>query len=184
MIILIGASASGKTEAAKMLGKLFGIRKVVTTTTRPMRVGERDGVDYFFVDEEEFIRREKAGRFAETALYSGNHYGTGLDQIGPDKVLIVEPQGYKNFRKLNDPSIIAFYIDVPEALRGERMRLRGDKEENIARRLSTDRIDFAKSNIGPVDFEIDGREKTVEQIATEIHSLYQKALKERAIRPE
>lgn len=179
MIILIGASASGKTEAAKMLGKLFGVKKVVTTTTRAMRVGETDGVDYFFVSQEEFARREKARRFAETAVYSGNHYGTGLDQIGSEKVLIVEPQGYKNFRKLNDPTIISFFIDVPESLRGERMRLRGDKEENIARRLSTDRVDFDRANIGPVDFVIDGQKKTVEQIATEIYELYQKTLKER-----
>jgi len=179
MIILIGASASGKTEAAKMLGKLFGVKKVVTTTTRAMRVGETDGVDYFFVSQEEFSRRKKAHRFAETAVYSGNHYGTGLDQIGSEKVLIVEPQGYKNFRKLNDPTIISFFIDVPESLRGERMRLRGDKEENIARRLSTDRVDFDRANIGPVDFVIDGQKKTVEQIATEIYELYQKTLKER-----
>lgn len=59
MIILVGASASGKTEVAKMLGKLFQMRKVITHTTRPMRENEKDGVDYYFVTREEFLNLKK-----------------------------------------------------------------------------------------------------------------------------
>ena len=48
MILLIGASASGKTEIAKELTKLFGIEKAITTTTRLPRINEKNGVEFFF----------------------------------------------------------------------------------------------------------------------------------------
>ncbi len=48
MIILVGASASGKTEVAKLLARKYGIRKVVTHSTRPLRSGEVNAVDYLF----------------------------------------------------------------------------------------------------------------------------------------
>ena len=54
MIVLSGASASGKTEVAKMLSSKYGIVKVITTTTRDLRVGEVNGRDYFFVSKERF----------------------------------------------------------------------------------------------------------------------------------
>ena len=54
MIILIGPSASGKTATCLYLQDHYGIRKVVTHTTRAMRVGEVNGVDYHFVTKDEF----------------------------------------------------------------------------------------------------------------------------------
>ena len=65
MIVLIGASASGKTEAAKMLMAKYGIQKAITTTTRPMRVHEVDGRDYFFVSKEKFDQLIKEDKFVE-----------------------------------------------------------------------------------------------------------------------
>jgi guanylate kinase len=67
MIVLAGASASGKTEAAKMLAAKYGITKVITTTTRPMRVGEVHARDYFFVskEESEYIKRYGSEQFED-----------------------------------------------------------------------------------------------------------------------
>ena len=56
MLILIGASASGKTEVAKTLAKKYNITKIVTYTTRAPRINERNGVDYNFVSVEEFAK--------------------------------------------------------------------------------------------------------------------------------
>ena len=72
MIILVGASASGKTEVAKVLAKTFQMRKVITHTTRPMRENEIDGVDYYFVSREEFISLKKHNFFVETTEYNDN----------------------------------------------------------------------------------------------------------------
>ena len=56
MILLIGASASGKTEVAKVLLSKFGMKKAITHTSRPIRPSEVDGVDYHFVTKETFQR--------------------------------------------------------------------------------------------------------------------------------
>ena len=65
MIVLSGASASGKTEAAKMLMVKYGIQKAITTTTRSMRVHEVNGKDYFFVSVEKFQQLIKEDKFVE-----------------------------------------------------------------------------------------------------------------------
>ena len=79
MIVLSGASASGKTEAAKMLMVKYGIQKAITTTTRPVRCNEVNGKDYFFVSKEVFEQMIKEDRFVEHTLYNGNYYAD--DQI-------------------------------------------------------------------------------------------------------
>ncbi|MDD4005965.1 MAG: guanylate kinase, partial [Bacilli bacterium] len=71
MIILVGASASGKTEIAKILTRKYGIVKAITHTTRDMREGEKNGVDYFFVSKDEFAALAKQNAFVETTFYNG-----------------------------------------------------------------------------------------------------------------
>ena len=68
MIVLSGASASGKTEAAKMLTQKYGIVKAITTTTRRMRCNEVNGRDYFFVSKEQFEQMIKDDKFVEHTL--------------------------------------------------------------------------------------------------------------------
>ena len=55
MIILVGPSASGKTEIAKILIKEYGYQKFVTTTTRNIRINEKDNADYHFINKEQFF---------------------------------------------------------------------------------------------------------------------------------
>ena len=81
MIILTGASASGKTETALGLARKYGLVKAITTTTREIRINEHDGVDYFFLTKEEFLSRAQKGFFVETTLYNDNYYGCGKDQV-------------------------------------------------------------------------------------------------------
>jgi guanylate kinase len=108
MIVLVGASASGKTEIAKKLVSSYGFSKVVTYTTRNKRPNEKIGVDYHFVSEKSFLDKKKKGFFLETTLYNGNYYGTSYDELGINKVLIVDPNGLKSYSDLHDKSIISF----------------------------------------------------------------------------
>ena len=111
MIILIGASASGKTEIAKCLASQYGIKKVITHTTRPMRVNEKQDVDYHFVSEEAFLQMQKTNRFVETTFYNGNHYGSSKDEIGLDKCIVLDPEGLKSFLPCKKkPSSLSFWI--------------------------------------------------------------------------
>ena len=102
MIILVGPSASGKTEIAKILIKEYGYQKFVTTTTRNIRINEKDNVDYHFINKDQFINKIKNDEFIEYVSYNDNFYGTEKKEIDKNKVLIVEPQGLKHFKTLND----------------------------------------------------------------------------------
>ena len=76
MIVLIGASASGKTEVAKTLIAKKGFSKIVTYTTREIRPSEVNGVDYHFVTKEKFLELKNDNFFLETTTYNNNFYGT------------------------------------------------------------------------------------------------------------
>ena len=181
MIVLAGASASGKTEVAKELAKKYGITKVITTTTRQMRVGEVNGRDYFFVSKEQFEMMVQDGRFVEYTFYNDNLYGSTKDQISSNKCVVIDPAGLRAYIALNDPGIVTFFLDTTEETRYKRMLLRGDKEELAKNRIEHDRLAFKPENVADVDFHIDSENFNVEKVADMIFEKYQQILKERHI---
>lgn len=76
MIILIGASASGKTTIAKYLTTNLGFKKFVTSTTRLPRKGEINSIDYNFLTIDTFNKKKENNEFIETTFYNENYYGT------------------------------------------------------------------------------------------------------------
>jgi guanylate kinase len=183
MILLIGASASGKTEVSKLLRKEYGIVKVVTHTTRAPRVNEKNGVDYYFVTKEEFLALQAKNFFVETTLYNGNFYGCSKREVSDDKCLIVEPNGLRSFLALGDQSIVTFLLSATEQTRRERMLLRGDDPEEVDKRLDVDRIDFDPIRIEPTDFTIETDERSLSEITNDIYLKYVYSLKSRGISP-
>ena len=176
MIVLTGASASGKTEVAKMLAAKYGIVKAITTTTRDMRVGEQNGRDYFFVSKEQFKKMIEENRFVEYTTYNENFYGSTKDQIAMNKCVVVDPAGLKAYISLNNSNIITFFLDSKEETRMHRMYLRGDDEIKIKNRLIHDREAFKAENIPQVNYHIDSETKTVEEVADMIYHIYQEFL--------
>ena len=176
MIILCGASASGKTVTALELQRKYGLSKAITTTTRAKRVGETDGVEYFFISKEEFQKRLKENKFVESSLYNDNYYGCGIDQVADDKVVVLDPNGLHSFKKLKNKNIITFLLIADEKTRRDRMISRGDKKENIEQRLTNDVIDFSLDKIGEVDFVIKTSDKSIEEIADIIYQDYKKKI--------
>ena len=173
MIVLAGASASGKTEAAKLLAKKYGITKIVTTTTRSKRKGEVNGVDYFFVSKEEFEKMILENRFVEYTLYNGQMYGSTKDQIANDKCVVIDPAGLRSYINLHNDNIVTFYLEADEKTRHDRMVLRGDDAEKIKSRIENDRVTFRKENIAKVDYIIDAsNNRTIEEVAKNIYDLY------------
>ena len=106
MIVLSGASASGKTEAAKMLMSKYGIQKAITTTTRAMRKNEVNGRDYFFVTQEEFEAMIQQELFVEHTLYNGNYYGSTKAQIADNRSVVTDLEGLKSYSALEDSTKI------------------------------------------------------------------------------
>ena len=172
MILLTGPSASGKTEIAKVLSKLYGIKKVVTHTTRPMRIGEIQDVDYHFVSKDEFLALQKENYFVETTFYNNNYYGTSKKEIADDKVLVIDPNGKNAFLAINDHKNIFFFIEANAELRRKRMIERGDNEECIKQRLLRDESWFNEKAKEGVNYIVENENKTLEEIAKEIYDMY------------
>lgn len=178
MIILIGASASGKTEIAKALSRTYGITKMTTHTTRAMRVGEREDIDYHFVDKETFLRMKEEDQFVETTFYNGNYYGSSKAEIGLDKCVVLDPEGLKSFIALGEKSIVTFFLLCSRETRKARMEGRGDDPESVAKRLEGDEKTFDPDNVVKCDYYIDSNTRSVENLTEEIVTLYRKRLSE------
>lgn len=176
MIVLVGASASGKTVTALDLQQRYGLIKAITTTTREKRSGEIDGVHYFFINKDEFEKRLKDKKFVEYSLYNGNYYGCGIDQVADNKVVVLDPNGLHSFRKLNNKNIVSFLLMCDESKRKQRMYERGDNEEKIFERIKNDVNDFAIDKIGKVDFIISTENKSIAEVSDEIYKCYMKKL--------
>ena len=181
MIVLSGASASGKTEVAKELAKSFGVTKIITTTTRKMRVNEMDGRDYFFVSVEKFKQMVEENLFVEYTRYNKNFYGSTRDQIQDNRCVVIDPSGLKAYISLNDPHIVTFYLEACEKVRYERMLLRGDSKEDAESRILNDRVTFCKEVSNSVDYCINSEVMTVEEIAKLVFDKYHETLKQRQL---
>lgn len=169
---MIGASASGKTEIAKILIDHYGYKKMVTYTTRKKRLGEKDGIDYHFLSEEEFLAKMKIDFFIETSKYHDHYYGTAFKDASVDKVLIVDIQGANHIYKVLKDDVVIFYIKTPEAIRKKRMVTRGDHPIDIENRLAIDRGYFIESHLYHIDHTILNADHDLEEVAKNIHQKY------------
>lgn len=155
LLVLISApSGGGKTTICKqLLAARPSMTRAVTCTTRPPREGERDGVDYYFLDAESFLKRVQAGNFLEHATVYGNSYGTLKGEVlgklrqGKDVLLNVDVQGAATIRERaeEDPelkkSLVTVFLTPPSlAVLEERLRRRGtDSPVVIQKRLAVAR---------------------------------------------
>ena len=160
LLLLSAPSGAGKTTVSQgLLDNEPGLRRVVTCTTRPPRSGERDGVDYHFLQPMDFARRVEAGLFLEHADVYGNRYGTlkssvlELLRAGNDVLLAIDVQGASSVRRLaaRDPELERALVTVfltPATPAELEARLRGraqDSAEVIARRLATAEAELAEA---------------------------------------
>jgi guanylate kinase len=98
VLVLSGPSGAGKSSLIhKIMNDIGECYFSISTTTRPIREGEVDGVDYYFVDEEEFKREIEEDQFLEYALVHGNYYGTSIKPVK---------------KALSEGKLVIFDIDV------------------------------------------------------------------------
>jgi guanylate kinase len=172
ILVLSGPSGAGKSTiinaASDEIGEYYFS---ISTTTRKPRVGEKDGVDYFFVTKECFEEDIKAGNFLEYAQVHGNYYGTSLkpvkEALAQEKLVIfdIDIQGHRLVRaKMDDITTSAFI--TPPTLKELETRLRArctDDEEVILRRIENAKEEIRA--VGEYDFTIIN--DTVEKAAEE-----------------
>lgn len=172
MLVLTGPSASGKTEIVKILIDKYNLKKLVTYTTRPPRLGEVDGADYHFISVEEFLKLKEADEFIETTFYNNNYYGSRKSDISFEKVVILDPSGVNEFKNYLKEKIVIVYLNTPEQLRIERMRARGDASHLIERRIVNDRNTFTKQAYDHVDYIYKNEIIDLEVLTKQIYNEY------------
>ncbi|WPM33003.1 guanylate kinase [Hydrogenobacter sp. T-2] len=142
LFVLSAPSGTGKTTIAdRLLKSCPKVKRIITATTRPQREGEVHGVDYIFMDREEFERKIEEGYFLEYAKVYGNYYGTPKDQVlrneeeGIDSLLVIDVQGAKKVKEVYPENVLIFLM--PPSLEELRRRLlgRGYGRENLEQRL-------------------------------------------------
>lgn len=139
MLVIVGESASGKsTLVNKLIETNVGYRKIVTYTTRPMRDGEKDGVDYHFITQEVFDELVKRDFFVEHAKYRDWSYGTAKVDCGDKSgVTVLTPAGLRALKRLNI-DVTSVYLFVDRRSRLINILCRGDNIDEAYRRNLSD----------------------------------------------
>lgn len=151
LVIISAPSGAGKsTIIRKVLAADANCRFAVSHTTRKMREGETNGIDYYFVDRPQFEKMADAGQFAEWAEVHSNLYGTSKAEIdrlasqGIDVVFEVDYQGGRSLMRLYPEAVSIFVLPPSMAEVRKRLTLRGtDDEATIKLRLHNARVEIA-----------------------------------------
>lgn len=172
MIVLVGASASGKTELSKILFKTYGYKKVITTTTREIRPNEVNHIDYHFLSIETFKERINEDLFYEFSFYQNNYYGIQKKDVFENGLVIVDPNGANTLMR-QAADIYVVYVEASEALRTNRMLQRGEKQDVIANRIHGDAKTFDLKAFERIDLHIYNESISLESLAETVHQAYQ-----------
>ena len=154
LIIITGPSGVGKgTVVKELLDRNKDIWLSISATTRNPRVGEKDGLNYYFISEERFKDMIDKKEFLEWAQFAGNYYGTPLSTVnekiekGFIVLLEIEVEGAKQIKEKFPESLSIFLLPPSKEELEKRIRNRGtEKEEAIDRRLSRANYEIASSN--------------------------------------
>jgi guanylate kinase len=165
LLLVCGPSGAGKnTIVERLVAERDDVTFSVSATTRTPRDGERDGVDYLFVTDDDFDTLVADGGVLEWATYAGHRYGTPAGPVvealaaGRHVVAIVELSGAEQIRALHPEAKVVF-LTVPFAELARRLAARGDAADDVVRRLSVAHAELA---FGPsrADVTIDASDAT------------------------
>jgi guanylate kinase len=172
VFVVTGPSGAGKGTLISLLLPRFPVlRAAVSATTRPIRAGERDGVEYWFLPDEEFSRRAEAGGFLEWVWYVGNRYGTLLSEIerirdaGCAPLLELETEGALRVKR-RVPGAVTIFVTAPVKELERRLRERATESSGVIE----ERIELARRQLeqaGEFDYEVenDDREHAADALA-------------------
>jgi guanylate kinase len=177
LVVLSGPSGVGKDAA------LAGLRKlnrpwhfVVTATTRPQRPGERDGVDYIFLDPDTFLAMKERCEFLECAEVYGRWYGVPRSQVGEgfqagkDVILKVDVQGAETVRRLAPEAVFIFMVPGSfEELERRLTQRMTESPRELELRLGVAREELARVN--EFDYRVVNCDDCLEQAVADIDAI-------------
>lgn len=162
-IYIMGKSASGKDTIYKRIKEQIDVKTYVLYTTRPIRTGEQEGVDYHYVSDEQMLKFKQEGKVIESRTYQTVKgpwtYATiadeQLEQNG-DILTVGTLESYNKIREYyedkKDIKLLPVYITIDEEGRRKRALEREKRQKNpnyaeVERRLKADNIDFSEENL-------------------------------------
>lgn len=179
LFIVTGPSGAGKgTVLGRLLPTMEQLQYSVSATTRVPREGEEDGVNYHFLNRNDFLNMVDRGEFLEYAEYVGNFYGTPAGPVdeclekGVDVILEIEVQGALTVKSKRPEAKLVFIIPPTFADLELRLRSRGsESDEIIAKRLEKAKEEYSMAN--HYDYIVCNGE--VEQAVEELRSIIKAA---------
>ena len=179
--ILCGKSSSGKDSILRKLVSDYDYLPIISVTSRPIRISEKDGIDYLFETKENFLKLIKNDRLIEYRTYNTLvngvsdvwYYGLPKYVLDDNKkyVVILDIQGTKDFiTYYGKDKCEVIYVDCPYKIRKERAIKRGGYDETeFERRYLADLTDFSEDKrIGLVDREIKNWDRELDDVVKEI----------------
>lgn len=171
----MGKSASGKDTIYKKIKENMDVKSYILYTTRPIRTGEKEGIDYHYISEEQMRKLEQEGKVIESRTYQTVQgpwtYATiadeQLEQNG-DLLTVGTLESYQKikeyYKEKEDTKLLPVYITVDEEERKKRAMEREEKQEHpnyheVERRMKADNIDFSEENLKQAGIE---KEQTFE----------------------
>lgn len=171
--VFMGKSSVGKDYIVKKVLENNDVKLAVSHTTRPIRNGETDGVEYYFIDKNDFLHKKKNNYFIETRLYNTYdkngkediwYYGLSYDALNnyekDDYIAILDLKGLNDLiAKLGDEYIEVIYIVANRDIRMQRALNREGKMtdsqiKEVERRFVADDLDFPDDLIENIDMYI------------------------------
>ena len=189
---LLGYMGVGKDTILKQVLKdMDDVKPIISTTTRPMRKGETEGVEYYFIDDVEFFRR--GTDFVEQRIYNTKvkengvekdatwRYGIERAELEKDDylIVIVDSVGYKELKNyVGNNKIVPIFISAPQEELKARALARGDLEAEVDRRLKDDYERFMDFRVRTVYHEVKNGEGRLEEAIKEVEGIITKHINE------
>ena len=189
---LLGYSSVGKDTILKQVLKdIDDVKPIISTTTRPMRKGETEGVEYYFIDDTEFFRR--GTDFVEQRIYHTKvkengvekdatwRYGIERMELEKDDylIVIVDSVGYKELKNyVGNNKIVPIFISAPQEELKARALARGDLEAEVDRRLKDDYERFMDFRVRTVYHEVKNTNGRLEEAIKEVENIITKHINE------
>ena len=177
LVVLSGPSGAGKDavlSGLRELGRPWHF--VVTATTRPRRPGERDGVDYIFLDTDSFLEMKERDQFLECARVYGRWYGVPRSQVrqgmeaGNDVILKVDVQGAETVRRLAPQAVFVFLVPGTfDELRTRLAQRMTESSPEMELRLSVAREELGR--VGEFDYRVANHDGCLDRAVADIDAI-------------
>lgn len=172
VFVVTGPSGAGKgTLIALVLPRFPMLRPAVSATTRSRRAGERNGVEYWFLSDDDFTQRVAEGGFLEWVEYVGNRYGTlrsEIDRIRAEDgapLLELETRGALEVKE-KVPGAVTIFVTAPVDELERRLRERATESSGvIGERIALARRQLEQADEFDYEIENDDRERAAERLA-------------------